>query len=413
MHLLQLRLTNFRNYKSLNVELSRGRNILIGENAQGKTNFLEAIELLSQGKSERAQKESELILAGEKQALVELVLETQGQQQTLSLSLTKRDSTAHRQTVEKQIKVNGVSQASAKSLLGRLVTVSFRSQDLNLVRGGPRYRREWIDDVAVSLKPHFYETLQRYQKVLTQRNSLLKTLFEKGKVSVSDNDQLKVWDTQISDLAAQIIKRRVLLLDDLLIEAEAYQSHISGFREKLTAQYAFKAPQSKEEAEEDEAGSWEPSIPLIRLKECEEKEIAARLMQLMKERRYEEIGRRQTLIGPHRDDVDFCLSEKSAQSFASQGQQRSLVLSLKLAELKLLTERLNEAPVLLLDDVLAELDLSRQALLMSALTGEMQTFITTTHIEGFKPEWLQDALFLKVQAGSAGAVEDVVSPAVR
>jgi recombinational DNA repair ATPase RecF len=219
------------------------------------------------------------------------------------------------------------------------------------------------------------------------------------------------------------------LISELLPEAEQYQEHISGQKEVLSAQYLFKGGEPKESsvsyADDDsdsyqsdsagseslaansEKGSQGERLSAGELNEASEDEVANLILGSLKDLRYDEIRRKQTLIGPHRDDIQFSLNDRSAVYFASQGQQRSLVLSLKLAELKRVTESLNEPPVLLLDDVLAELDLKRQCLLMSLVAQDMQTVITTTHISGFEPEWLQGARFLSVRAGAVAVSEEV------
>jgi DNA replication and repair protein RecF len=249
-------------------------------------------------------------------------------------------------------------------------------------------------------------------------------------VTVSDGDQLKAWDTQLTRFGAQIIKQRMALISQLLPLAEQYQEHISGQRELLSAQYLLKGGEPKEatlaygddEADIDsaesgkdtndesrggrEGGNQTERIGASQLNEASEDEVANLLINALKDLRYDEIRRKQTLLGPHRDDIQFSLNDKSAVYFASQGQQRSLVLSLKLAELTRVTESLNESPVLLLDDVLAELDLNRQALLMSLVAGDMQTVITTTHVSGFEPEWLRGARFLSVRGGTISISEE-------
>jgi DNA replication and repair protein RecF len=395
-------LTNFRNYQHSSIDLSDARNVLIGENAQGKTNFLEAIEIISLGRSTRAQQDADLIRKGADHMRIDLVFETSGTEATASFALAPSDKPRSR-GIEKQIKVNGLTIGSAKALRGRLVTVSFKSSDLNLLRGGPKFRRDWIDDILITLRPTYQDTMAKYQKSVAQRNRLLKLLFEKGKVTVSDQDQLKVWDEQAARFGATIIKHRLHLLGELLPRAERHQEHISGRREKLTCQYLFRASEPKEDAN-DEAPSEPISASDLALQS--EAEVAQILIKLMKERRYEEIGRKQTLCGPHRDDIKFFLNDSDAVEFASQGQQRSLVLAFKLAELERVQENLSEPPVLLLDDVLAELDLNRQGLLMSLVKNDMQTLITTTHVTGFKPEWVEGALFLEVKAGTVEQIKE-------
>jgi DNA replication and repair protein RecF len=430
-------LANFRNYTQASAELSPGRNILIGENAQGKTNFLEAIEIISTGRSDRCNSDLDLIKSGTDEMRIEVQCSVGGSAESISMGLRRntafdgtRPARQANKQVEKFFKLNGLSQTNIKSIKRRLVTVSFKSQDLNLLRGGPKFRRDWIDTILAVLRPVHEDVLNKYLKVVAQRNRLLKQLCEKGRVSVTDNDQLKAWDTQLARFGAQVIKQRMGLIAELLPEAEQYQEHISGQKELLTAQYLFKGAEPKESSvtyADDDADSYQPdsgpdSGPLnaekgsqgerlgaSELNEASEDEVANLILSSLKDLRYEEIRRKQTLLGPHRDDIQFSLNGTSAVYFASQGQQRSLVLSLKLAELKRVTESLNEAPVLLLDDVLAELDLNRQALLMSLVAQDMQTVITTTHVSGFEPEWLQGARFLSVRAGTVAASEEVIS----
>jgi len=409
MQVKQVSLTNFRNYPRIRVGLALGKSILIGENAQGKSNFLEAIELAGAGRSARTSHDQELIRWGADHMRLEVVFERQGVDESVAI-LLQQPGTRGSRSLNKQVLVNGVSQSSVRSLLGRLVTVSFKSQDLNLLRGGPKFRREWIDSVVLRLRPAFQEILSSYQKVIGQRNRLLKHLFEKGRITVSDQDQLLAWDRQLGRFGSQIIKERLKVLTELLPAAQTHQNHLSGQREALEADYLFRAPDPQES--EENAGGPEPdaneglqshsseSMSAEKLCRAEEKEVAQLLVKLLKERRAEEIGRRQSIIGPHRDDINFRLNNVSAATYASQGQQRSLVLSIKLAELARITDELQEAPILLLDDVLAELDASRQALIMSAVHSDTQTIITTTHLAGFQPEWLAEATIFSVQGGS-------------
>jgi len=395
-------LKNFRNYEYACLELHEKRNLIIGENAQGKTNFLEAVEYVCHGKSSRAQQDLDLIRKGTDQMMVEIVFESRQGQECVSFVLTK--TVGARKSYDKQIKINGLTVGSARALGGRLVCVSFKSSDLNLLRGGPKDRRDWIDDILVTLTPTHQQLLGKYQKVILQRNRLLKQFFEKGRVSVSDHEQLRVWDEQLAQLGSAIIKRRLGLLHELLPYAQRHQEHISGRRETLSGQYLFRAAE-KDGGDGDEDNTLE-RMETKALKDLAEQEIAHILLRLMKDRRAEEIARKQSLCGPHRDDIQFLLNGEDACQFASQGQQRSLVLALKLAELERVEEVLTEPPLLLLDDVLAELDMNRQGLLMSLVKDEMQTLITTTHVTGFRAEWVEGALFLEVAGGSISAVKE-------
>jgi DNA replication and repair protein RecF len=403
MHIKQVTLTNFRNYSNCQVDLVAGRNILVGQNAQGKSNFLEAIEMLATARSSRADHDLELVRWGADRLYAEVLFEAHGSQQSLSLVLGKP---AGAKRMEKTFKVNGLSQSSVREMLGRLLIVSFQSHDLNLLRGGPKFRRDWLDSIILKIRPTFHETFSNYQKIVSQRNKLLKTLSEKGRLSASDQDELLVWDKQLCRFAARIIKQRLQVLAELLPIAEEHQSRLSRTQEKLTLRYLFRVEEksaSFEEAEEstEQADAEESTgaLTAAQLASMEELDVAKTIFRLLRDRRHEELRRRQSLIGPHRDDIVFCLNDADAISFASQGQQRSIVLSLKLAELSRLQEVLCEVPVLLLDDVLAELDEFRQGLLMSAVSEDMQTIITTTHVTGFDAHWLEGAQLLTVAAG--------------
>lgn len=392
MLLKHVTVKNFRNYQDSTLELSPSRNLLIGENAQGKTNLLEAIEIMANMRRTRGASDKELVMVGQAQAFIEVGYVSQGIAESASLTYSLNPR------LSKTIKINGVKQTrnELSGRISRLTAVSFSSRDLSLLRGGPKDRRDWLDDVMGKLRHSLYELLCKYEKVVQQRNRLLKTLFEKGRVSVSDQDELKVWDTQLSRYGSRIIKSRVETLALILPGAEANQSRVSGLKEKLNAAYIFREHDQDEPQNEQEEGQ---SASVGDLVSATVEEIEERIAKSLKMRRAEEIARKQTLTGPHRDDISFDLNDLSAQSFGSQGQQRSLVLSLKLAELKLVEEHLAEPPLLLLDDVLAELDLSRQGMLMELVQDKMQTLITTTHLDGFRPEWLTGAQITKVVEG--------------
>lgn len=411
MIIKRLVLKNFRNYHESTVELHHGRNILIGENAQGKTNFLEAIELIAHGKSDRVNEDRDLIRHGTSQMRLELEFHGCGFDQTIAVSFQSNSNKqigGHTGPLDKTFTLNGVRQSQMRSIRKRLIIVTFKSQDLNLLRSGPRFRRDWIDNIAETLKPVYRETLGKYEKVVSQRNRLLKNIFDKGKVTVADQDELKVWDTQLAKFGSRITQERLITLKEILPKADAHHRSISKHQETLSAYYLSKTKEHCAVASlgnlslrEDnyEVNDYARLIP-VWLENKSEEELAESILKTLKSRRQEEIARKQTLVGPHRDDIQFVLNDLDATTFASQGQQRSLVLSLKLAEWECISDRIGEAPVLLLDDVLAELDLSRQELLMNQVKSSTQTLITTTHVSGFRPEWLDGALFLEVQAGS-------------
>jgi DNA replication and repair protein RecF len=417
MFVSRVQLQNFRNYEQCNLELSSGRNILIGENAQGKSNLLEAIELLSTGRSARADKDNDLVRWTSATMTAELDFFAGGHQESLRIRMAKQATqmpSAPSNRFDKNIAVNGVTQKSLNDLLGRLLVVGFASYDLNLLRGGPKFRRDWLDSLILKLRPTFIESFSNYAKSITQRNRLLKGIFERGKVTVTDQDQLLVWDKQVARFGARIIKQRLALLAQLLPLAEAQQQRISRQSETLSIRYMFKAGEQNAEermwgddaqeaaSEKDAAVSTGP-LHADQLAAMEEIELAKTLMRLLKDRRHEEIRRKQTTVGPHRDDLIFCLNDADAVAFASQGQQRSIVLSLKMAEVALIREYANDSPVLLLDDVLAELDEFRQGLLMSLMEDGLQTIITTTHVSGFDPRWLKGSRIYRVHGGRISA----------
>ena len=408
MQVNRVTVKNFRNYEDATFELADGRNILIGENAQGKTNLLEAIELISTGRSDRASSDRELIALNSVEAIVEVEYTArmmQGLSETVTLFITQKERLSRR------VKVNGLSQSASNKTSGkrlsRLTTVSFKAQDLSLLRGGPKFRRDWLDELALKIKPGHFDLLSRYDKVVAQRNRLLKNFFEKGSVSASDQEELKVWDKQLSYYGALVIKSRVEALVLAMPESENYHAEISGKREKLDCNYIFRqnAQNQGTHSITDEGpdfyseASGAAGLGVHEIYAMELKDLALTIMRNLRERRGEEIARRQTLTGPHRDDVSFTLNGLAATAYASQGQQRSLVLALKLAELKLVAQVLEEPPLLLLDDVMAELDLLRQGMLMQMVSEDMQTLITTTHLSGFRDEWLAGAQIVEVRDG--------------
>lgn len=394
----RLRLKNFRNYAEEDVEFGSIRNIVIGENAQGKTNLIEAIEYSALGRSTRTTDDKELIRKGESRAAIIVDFEANTLEQRIEIELSLRmtaGARGPRTALDRKVKINGVSYSSTRNLAGKIVVVGFKSLDLNLLRGGPRYRREWIDDLTSTLKTSYARSLSRFNKAVTQRNRLLKEMFERIRLSQSDEDELKVWDQQVASLGASLVRSRLMVLKSLIPLAEARQAQLSGAREKLSIDY-FLHSIDDEDPRADGILNLDEESEIMPEKEIEEK-----ILTCLATRKREEIARRQTLTGPHRDDVRLKLNGFDATAFASQGQQRSLVLSLKLSELFLVAHFLKEPPILLLDDVLAELDLSRQGYLMESLSESMQTIITTTHIDGFKPEWLSGASFLSVHNGRA------------
>lgn len=406
MHVSTLKVKNFRNYDEEVIELVENRNIIIGLNAQGKTNLLEAVEFASKGKSYRTSSDHELIKKGSSGCLIELEFENNIGANQLSIVLEKnlnKNLKSGLASLEKRVKINGSSYKSTRKLQGFLSTVSFKSEDLNLLRGGPKYRRDWLDSLTQSLNKTYSSKLSKYTKTVAQRNKLLKDIFEQGAQSNQDKlDELNVWSKQAAIFGGQVVALRIEVLDQLLPLATEEHSKISGQSEKLTIEYNLKNDEM--EGLEADASRDFPDLILIENQKTakfavDEKEIAKRLYKLYKQKLKEEIVRKQTLSGPHRDDINFRINNEDATKYGSQGQQRTLVLALKLAELNLVRDYILESPVLLLDDVLAELDTNRQQYLMDSCDQEMQTLITTTHINNLENSWISKAQFIEVEEG--------------
>ena len=403
MHVNKLKVKNFRNFEEEEIELVQNRNIIIGLNAQGKTNLLEAVEFASRGKSYRTSSDHELIKKGASGCLIEVDFENNVGANQLSIVLEKnlnKNLKSGLASLEKRIKINGASYKSTRKLPGFLSTVSFKSEDLNLLRGGPKYRRDWLDILTQSLNKTYSSKLSKYTKTVAQRNKLLKDIFERD--DQSNLDELEIWSKQAAILGGQVVASRVEVLDRLLPLATEEQSKISGRSEKLSIEYFLKNDEI-EGLEADDSRDF-PDLILSENQRTakfavDEKEIAKRLYRLYKQKTKEEIVRKQTLSGPHRDDISFRINNEDATKYGSQGQQRTLVLALKLAELSLVRDYNLESPVLLLDDVLAELDTNRQQYLMDSCDQEMQTLITTTHLDNLENSWISKAQFIEVEEG--------------
>lgn len=376
MYLKTLHLRQFRNYRDCKVDFDAPKTILVGNNAQGKSNLLEAVELLSTLKSHRSVRDRDLVLEEATVAQVRANLERA--YGSVELALTLR--TQGRRTVA----LNQESLRRQLDFLGTLNAVQFSSLDLELVRGAPERRRNWLDSLLIQLEPIYAYILQQYNQVLRQRNALLKKIRGQetegrlDELSSKDYDsQLALWDAQLATAGSRVTRRRARVLERLAPLAAAWHTSISGATEVLEVTYAPNISIEKDDPE----GVQQAFLDKIQLRRIPERTHAT------------------TLVGPHRDEVDFTINQTPARSYGSQGQQRTLVLALKLAELKLIEEVVGEPPLLLLDDVLAELDLNRQNQLLEAIQDRFQTLITTTHLGAFDSQWLNSSQILSVEAG--------------
>ncbi|GGA40381.1 DNA replication/repair protein RecF [Okeania sp. KiyG1] len=382
MYLRHLHLRQFRNYLDQKVNFDAAKTILVGDNAQGKSNLLESVELLSTLKSHRVSRDRDLILDGKPAGQIQANLERQVG--NIELTLTVRSQ--GRRTVA----INGETLRRHLDFLSILNVVQFSSLDLDLVRGGPEVRRHWLDRLLVQLEPVYAHILQQYNQVLRQRNALLKQMRQQkmaaettGSINSISTQELALWDAQLATTGARVIRRRQRVLQRLAPLASEWHRAIAGNMEILQMEYlANVMVDSKELIIQD-------SLEGVR----------QAFLEKIKARAIAEQYQGTTVVGPHRDDVAFIINETPARQYASQGQQRTLVLALKLAELQLIEQVVKEPPLLLLDDVLAELDLHRQNQLLEAITDRFQTLITTTHLGCFDGQWLQDTQILSVRSG--------------
>ena len=371
MRIKQLQLKNFRNYKHANVELHPVLNIFVGNNAQGKTNLLEAMYILAMSKSYRTSRETELIYHQEPAAHIHGRVERNADVDLRVI--VQQDS-------PKKLFVNNKA-TTANRFVGTLNVVLFTPDSMQLIKGSPSERRRFLDIQICQTDALYRNNLLKYQRVLRQRNQLLKdAAYDAGLVN-----QLPIWDGQLADLAERVMQRRQEVVQQLNIIAAEMHKHITGGSEELHISYA---PFGTEPSE------WHQVEGIDNYREYMLKQIA-------KERPLE-LRRGYTLTGPHRDDLIFLINGQDAKTFASQGQQRTAVLSCKLAEMELIHQETGEYPVVLLDDVMSELDKSRREFLVELLNRKAQTIITTTHLGSFTQDILADAAVFKIEAGKIG-----------
>lgn len=353
----------------------------MGDNGQGKTNLLEALYFLSHARSHRTTDDRELLrrerIASTGQAEQEpeadfatvtacLNGSVEGEMWRLDARIRVDDG-----RLKTSFQWNGIPLRSRSSVLGRLPTVSFFLPDLLLLRGAPDDRRRWLDAAIVQYDHRHLTYLGEFQKIRQQKNRLLKQTPE-----TISREHLSVWNAQFAASGAQVMASRMAYLSMIEDVAALFYLELSDGAERLTMAYQASAwpPETSVPAQSPGAlpKGGIPGVPEL------EMELARRL----EERMSEELRRGTSLIGPHRDDIRFRLDGLSAEAYGSQGQQRGIVLALKLAELQCLTVRLQESPVLLLDDVMAELDPTRQCLLLEHIRSDSQVFMTTTHAAG-------------------------------
>ncbi len=362
MIIKSLELADYRNYESLSIQFDKGVNILYGDNAQGKTNILEAVYLSSTTKSHRGSKDREIVNFNKEEAHIRTYIERDGATSRVDMHLRKSAS--------KGIAIDGQKIKRAADLLGLCNVVFFSPEDLGIIKNGPSERRRFVDMELCQLDGVYLHNLNHYNKIINQRNRLLKDMY----MSPELMETLSVWDLQLESFGKKVIERRRRFVEELNSIILGIHRNLSGGKEDLQIRY-------------------EPDV---------EADGFERALRLNRER---DIRMKTTSVGPHRDDFAFLIGGIDLRKFGSQGQQRTAALSLKLSEIELVRKLTSQNPVLLLDDVLSELDSERQQLLCNNI-GDIQTIITCTGLEEFVNNRIQMDRIFQVKEGKAVCVNE-------
>ncbi|MDO5016199.1 MAG: DNA replication/repair protein RecF [Eubacteriales bacterium] len=391
-----LELENFRNYRRLELDFSRRNNLICGANAQGKTNILEAIYLASCARSHRTGKDRELIFHGEDNYKVKVFFtRDNGSEAILEIDYrqanSKKDRGQSGEAAKRVILVDNFPLERISDLFGQINAVIFAPDDLMLIKEGPAGRRRFLDILISQISPSYFRQLQVYQRLLKQRNSILKQARDQCPgldVEARKWQRLnfEVWDQQLADSAAALIKKRVEICAELKASAAKAMDLISDQREDFSIRYI---PPRGVDGEASEA------------------EISEAFFRRISRNRDEDILRGFTQDGPHRDDLEFLLNGFSAKIYASQGQQRSLVLALKMAELEVIERHCDVKAILLLDDVMSELDEKRRENILQIIDNH-QVFVTCTDFAQISPQIFarpEANAWFRVEAGKAWRVD--------
>lgn len=369
MHVKKVTLQNYRNYEKLSLPLHPKLNIFFGDNAQGKTNFIESIYLCGTGRSHRTFKEKELISWDTENGYVRTDIEKRGMDTYIEINLFNGKP--------KILKVGGAKITKLSELLGCLNVVVFSPEDLKLVKEGPIFRRRFLDIEISQVKPGYYYNIRQYNKALLQRNNLLKSVrYDRSLLNTID-----VWDEQLSQYGSYIVCYRLEFIEKIAILAKLVHRKITDGKEDLSISYSSQFKDLKDR-----------------------EDIKNSIYNEMLNSRAMDIKRCTTSVGPHRDDINFFIDNIDVKTFGSQGQQRTSALSLKLAELEFMKGESGEYPVLLLDDVLSELDVKRQKFLLENLKN-IQTVLTCTSISDIEQFRKNDRYVFEVKKGTVNKIE--------
>jgi DNA replication and repair protein RecF len=391
-----LSLVNFRNYEGLELDLGPGMVLFQGRNGQGKSNLLEAIYILAVAKSPRASSDRELIRwqaaqLEETYSRVAATVAHDGEQMKVQLDFRSvpaqdaeapEDDAASRRgpesiSTQKYIRVNGVPRR-ASELVGQVNAVMFSAEDLELVHGPPPVRRRYLDILVSQLDRRYLRALQRYQRVVYQRNHLLRMVRDGS----ARADELDFWDNELTSEGVYIMAQRLRTVRRLSDVADPIHQGLTGDGEKLKLLYrpsVFAAADSSDEA------------------------LAQRIRRAVESRRRRDVAQGITTLGPHRDDVQLLLNDMDASAYASRGQGRTMVVAMKLAEAQYLKDERKQEPVLLLDDVLSELDAARRSYVLEAVGRYQQCFITTAEVEQIEARFLLQMSRFVVEGGRVEA----------
>lgn len=362
-----IEIKQYRNIDKLELPCGDETYLFVGENAQGKTNILEALYILALGKSHRTRSHKDLIQIGKSEARLTAKVKRGEQQASLQVCLNEKG---------KRMSINGIEQSRISQYIGSFPVVMFSPEDLELVKGSPQVRRRFIDTEIGQISPTYVHNLSQCNKVTLQRNHLLKELSKKR---VYESDLLDVLTCQFVDLSTKIWKKRYYFIQALVTWAKEIHQDITAGRDDLEIHYVPSI-------------SIQPEMDLAEMKDL--------LWSELKKIRHKEVMRGSTLIGPHRDDLGFRINSHPLLSFGSQGQQRTAALSAKLAGLELIKQEMGIYPILLLDDVLSELDDLRKTQLLDTIYHRVQTFVTSTTVDGIDPGILEKAHIYHVQNGT-------------
>ena len=373
MKISSLVLNKFRNYDNLKLTLNDDLTVLFGENGQGKTNIVEAIYLCATGKSHRTSKESELLKFGGETFDVFLCLEKENYPREIEIKWNSEK--------KKQIRINEIPIKKMGELIGTLNAVMFAPEDMSIVKEGPANRRRFIDIAFSQIKPSYFYNLQQYSKILRNRNIILKEIHSTGK----KNDTLEVWNQSLIEVGSKIVQERIKFVEQLSVLVCKWHSALSDEKERLIMNYrgTFK----------------------IDVKDDFET-IKKNFMAKLEENYRSEVSAQTTVTGPHRDDFLLLLDGNELRHFGSQGQQRTAVLALKLAEVDVMINETGETPILLLDDVLSELDSKRQTMLLNSIKG-IQTIITCTNKEAITAN-KEKSSFFEVKNGKISSFYGII-----